>query len=176
MQFGRTLVIDSAMQPIKVVDWQDAILMVLKNKARVVDEYDNVLIHSATQAYKLPSILMVVNKSRRKKEMNFSRKAIFYRDNYTCAYCANRFRPSDLSLDHVIPVCQGGKKSWENIVTCCRPCNNDKGGKTPAQARMDLHFEPYKPNWSPSIFIQLKKDDPIELWETWVGTLKVALG
>lgn len=176
MRFGRTLIIDSSMQPIKVVDWQDAILLVLKNKARVVDEYDNVLIRSATQAYKLPSILMLVSKSRRKKEMNFSKRAVFYRDNYTCAYCADRFRPGELSMDHVIPVCQGGHKSWENIVTSCRQCNSDKGGRTPEEARMLMHFRPYKPNWSPSIFIQIKKEDPIEKWEQWVGTLRVIIG
>ena len=175
MVLGRTLIIDSTMQPIKVVDWQDAILLVLKNKARVVDEYDNVLIHSASQAYKLPSILMLVSKSKRKKEMNFSKRAVFFRDNYKCAYCANRFRPTELSMDHVIPVCQGGLKSWENIVTSCRQCNSDKGGRTPEEARMQLSFRPYKPNWSPSVFIQIKKEDPVARWEQWVGSLKVVL-
>lgn len=176
MQFGRTLVIDSAMQPIKVIDWQTAILLVLKNKARVIDAYDNVLIHSATQAYKLPSVLMIVSKNKRKKEINFSKRAIFYRDNYTCAYCGDRFKPSELSQDHVIPACQGGTKCWENIVTSCRECNSKKGGRTPDEARMELKFLPHKPNWNPSLFIQLKKSDPIERWEFFVGSLKVEVG
>lgn len=175
MDAGRTLLIDNSMQPIKVVSWQEAILLVLKNKAKVVDEYDNVLIHSATQAYKLPSILMLVSKSKRKRDINFSKKAIYLRDNYTCAYCENKFKQALLSLDHIIPVCQGGDKSWENIVTACRDCNSKKGGRTPDQAHMTLKFKPYKPSWNPSYFIQLKKTDPVERWELWVGalTLKV---
>lgn len=174
MQFGRTLVIDNSMQPIKVISWQDAILMVLKNKAKVIDEYDNVLIRSASQAYKLPSILMILNKSKRKKEINFSKKAVFYRDNYTCAYCGDKFALSKLTQDHVIPVCQGGLKSWENIVTACHECNSKKGGRTPDEARMELKYSPYKPKWHPSLFIQLKNSDPIEKWEMWVGNLKVS--
>jgi len=175
MELGRTLLIDNSMQPVKVVSWQEAILLVLKNKAKVIDEYDNVLIHSASQAYKLPSILMLVSKSKRKRDINFSKKAIFLRDNYTCAYCANKFKPNQLSLDHITPVCQGGGKTWENIVTACRECNSEKGGRTPEQAKMSLKLNPYKPNWNPSYFIQIKKTDPVERWEVWVGSLSLKI-
>ena len=69
------------MQPIKVIDWQTAILLVLKNKARVIDAYDNVLIHSATQAYKLPSVLMIVSKNKRKKEEDLIKEKRLREDN-----------------------------------------------------------------------------------------------
>jgi len=36
-----------------------------------------------------------------------------------------------LTFDHVVPVAQGGRKDWENIVTCCIPCNRRKGGGRP---------------------------------------------
>lgn len=168
--FQRTLVIDSAMQPVDVVDWQRAILLVLTNKAKVLDEYDNVLIRSASQAYKLPSILMLMtSKAYRTKEVNFSRKGVFYRDDFTCGYCEKKFKAADLTLDHIIPVCQGGNKSWENIVSACHKCNMKKGGRTPAQAKMPLKVKVYKPNWNPTMFIQLKKNDPLEKWQEWIA-------
>lgn len=167
--FQRTLVIDNTMQPVDVIDWQKAILLVLTNKAKVLDEYDNILIRSASQAYKLPSILMLMSKSYRKKEVNFSRRGVFYRDNYTCGYCERKFKTSDLTLDHIVPVCQGGDKNWENIISACHKCNTKKGGRTPSQARMELKVKPYKPSWNPSMFIQLKKSDPLEKWQDWIS-------
>ena len=38
----------------------------------------------------------------------------------------------------MVPVAHGGRKDWENIVTCCVGCNRMKGGRTPAEAGMRL--------------------------------------
>jgi hypothetical protein len=40
--------------------------------------------------------------------------------------------------DHVIPRCQGGDDSTDNLVVACRPCNSRKNGRTPQQAGMVL--------------------------------------
>jgi 5-methylcytosine-specific restriction endonuclease McrA len=32
-----------------------------------------------------------------------------------------------------VPVVQGGKKSWENIVTACKPCNQKKADAPPSK-------------------------------------------
>jgi 5-methylcytosine-specific restriction endonuclease McrA len=45
-----------------------------------------------------------------------------------------------------MPVSQGGKDSWMNVVTACRHCNQTKSGRTPEQARMQLVYAPYVPN------------------------------
>ena len=60
------------------------------------------------------------------------------RDDHRCQYCSELFPTSELTFDHVVPVAQGGRKDWENIVTCCVQCNRSKGGRTPAQAGMQL--------------------------------------
>ena len=59
---------------------------------------------------------------------------ILHRDSHTCQYCGGRAG----TVDHVQPKCQGGKTSWDNLVACCRSCNQKKGGRTPAEAGMKL--------------------------------------
>ena len=49
------------------------------------------------------------------------------RANGTCSYCGNK--TSELTLDHVIPLCRGGEHSEGNTVAACGPCNYSKGGK-----------------------------------------------
>lgn len=58
------------------------------------------------------------------------RAEVFERDGYTCQYC----RATDsLACDHVVPLCQGGKSTLDNLVTACKPCNSAKSGRTPRQ-------------------------------------------
>jgi 5-methylcytosine-specific restriction endonuclease McrA len=34
------------------------------------------------------------------------------------------------SRDHLIPICRGGLRVTENMIVCCRGCNEDKGKLT----------------------------------------------
>lgn len=52
-----------------------------------------------------------------------------------CHYCGNRFHPSELTLDHVVPIIRGGKTTKSNVVTCCKACNTDKSYKLPVEWR-----------------------------------------
>ncbi len=75
-----------------------------------------------------------------------SNRELFHRDRSICAYCVKEFPPHRLTRDHVLPVSQGGRDAWMNVVTACRACNQSKGGRTPEQARMQLAYAPYVPN------------------------------
>ena len=50
--------------------------------------------------------------------------------NGVCHYCEQRFKPSDLTMDHVIPIARGGESTKKNCVPCCKACNTAKGNKT----------------------------------------------
>ena len=76
-------------------------------------------------------LLRYIRIKRRIDYVPFSRANIYARDRHHCQYCGHLFPTSDLTFDHVIPVAQGGRKDWENIVTCCVTCNRRKGGRTP---------------------------------------------
>lgn len=43
-----------------------------------------------------------------------------------CHYCGERFSPSQLTMDHVVPLARGGTSAQGNIVAACRACNRDK--------------------------------------------------
>jgi hypothetical protein len=76
----------------------------------------------------------------------FSREMLFARDRLLCAYCGVIYRASELTSEHVHPQSKGGKTSWTNLVTACKPCNMRKGNRTPEQAKMPLLYVPYTPN------------------------------
>ncbi len=54
---------------------------------------------------------------------------ILRRDRYRCGIC--RKFGGDLEVDHVIPVCRGGRDTVTNLRTLCKACNRRKGGKMP---------------------------------------------
>jgi 5-methylcytosine-specific restriction endonuclease McrA len=42
---------------------------------------------------------------------------------YTCAYCGS---PHSLTMDHIVPICKGGKTTPDNIIPACSSCNSSK--------------------------------------------------
>jgi len=75
-----------------------------------------------------------------------SNRELFHRDRHICAYCGDELPGQRLTRDHVVPVSQGGKDMWMNVVTACRSCNQLKSGRTPEQAGLELIYAPYVPN------------------------------
>ncbi|TWG90773.1 5-methylcytosine-specific restriction endonuclease McrA [Luteimonas sp. J16] len=73
--------------------------------------------------------------------------SLFARDRYLCMYCGRDFGRHHLTRDHVVPLSQGGRDVWENVVSACFHCNSRKGGRTPQQASMPLLAVPYRPSW-----------------------------
>ena len=43
-----------------------------------------------------------------------------------CYYCGKKFKPADLTMDHLVPVVRGGKSAQGNCVPACKECNNKK--------------------------------------------------
>lgn len=43
-----------------------------------------------------------------------------------CHWCGHHFAPEDLTMDHIVPIFRGGKSSRNNVVPCCKECNNKK--------------------------------------------------
>jgi len=43
-----------------------------------------------------------------------------------CYYCKQEFHPSELTMDHLVPIVRGGKTTKNNCVPCCQECNSQK--------------------------------------------------
>jgi 5-methylcytosine-specific restriction endonuclease McrA len=103
-------------------------------------------------AIRLPRVIVLLGYDRvPKRHVRYSRLNIFARDKFTCQYCGEKPHRSQLNLDHVIPRSLGGRTTWENVVCSCVECNRQKGGRTPAQARLRLIRRPVRPRWTPVI-------------------------
>jgi 5-methylcytosine-specific restriction endonuclease McrA len=66
------------------------------------------------------------------------------RDGHRCAYCGG----SATTVDHVLPRARGGKNTWLNTAAACGGCNQRKGDRTTAEARMPLRTTPHAPTWA----------------------------
>jgi 5-methylcytosine-specific restriction endonuclease McrA len=144
----QTLLLNASYEPLKIVHWQKAITLWCQGKVEVVREYDRE-IHSVSITFKLPAVIRLLRYVKIKRRFDyvpFSRANIYARDEHTCQYCGDEFPTSDLTFDHVLPVAKGGRKDWENIVTCCVICNRRKGGRTPSEAGMHLLKPPHRPD------------------------------
>jgi 5-methylcytosine-specific restriction endonuclease McrA len=44
-----------------------------------------------------------------------------------CCYCRSVFLFTELTVEHVIPLCLDGTNDPINIALACEPCNNERG-------------------------------------------------
>jgi 5-methylcytosine-specific restriction endonuclease McrA len=133
------------MHPLSTITWQDAIKAVFMDRVTVVEEYD-VEVHSATQTWRLPSVVALKEYVRRDQTPTFSRYNVYLRDEFTCQYCGKPFETRMLTFDHVIPRAHGGRSTWQNVVAACSPCNHKKGSKLPAEIGMFPINPPREPS------------------------------
>jgi len=144
-----TLVLSSAYQPMTHVKWQSAISMWFAGRVEIVSVYEDRFIKTVDEVLNVPSIVRFVGKVLKRFKFNravkFSRENVFIRDEGKCQYCSKQLTRQNFTLDHIIPVSQGGKKVWQNIVTCCKSCNQRKGNKSVKQAGMRLQNKPIIP-------------------------------
>jgi 5-methylcytosine-specific restriction endonuclease McrA len=149
---GRVLVLNATYEPINVCTVRRAVVLLLKEKAEVIEHADWEL-HSATTSLQRPVVIRLVTYVRIPRDTHrrkITRRAVFARDEWTCQYCGSR---SSLTVDHVIPKSKGGASSWDNIVASCAPCNRRKGDALPRQVGMKLLRQPRTPQ--PTVFIHV---------------------
>ncbi len=67
--------------------------------------------------------------AREKRKAAELRKSQWWKNELAkgkCHYCGGRFKPSELTMDHVLPIIRGGFTRKSNVVPCCKECNNKK--------------------------------------------------
>jgi 5-methylcytosine-specific restriction endonuclease McrA len=163
-----TLLLNSSFEPLRVVSWRKAVILVILEKVEVVEEYDR-SVFGIRSSLKLPAVIRLNRYiSKRTLIIQFSRENLYLRDKGTCQYCGGPFQKKDLTYDHVIPRSKGGETEWTNVVTCCVRCNLRKGGRTPEEAGMLLIRKPKAPIWIPLLPMSLGLREPPDLWKNYL--------
>jgi 5-methylcytosine-specific restriction endonuclease McrA len=146
------LVLNLNYEPINVCDVRRAVVLLGKGKAELL-ENGRGEIHTPTFTLTIPSVIRLAYLVKRPfSGRKLSRREVLLRDRYTCQYCGRQTK--ELTLDHVIPRKQGGRHTWENVVSACIPCNRKKAGRTPYEAGMRLLRQPRAPYPNPYSILQ----------------------
>lgn len=185
---GSVLVLNKHWAPLRVSTVKEAISLVAKGSAKIIDpsdfsavdlvtwsdvsrakeKHEGSVIRSQYLALVPPEVIVLnVYDGQGEKSVVFSRKNLFKRDKYTCMYCGVQPGPSELTIDHVMPKSRGGKSTWENSVLACVECNKVKANRTPEEAGMKLRRLPKKPSWKTLAHVNPKERK--ESWEQFLS-------
>jgi 5-methylcytosine-specific restriction endonuclease McrA len=159
-----TLVLNASYEPLCVVPLRRAVVLVLAEKATVVEAGDG-LLRSERQAVPIPSVVRLTRYVRvpYRRMVPVTRRAVLERDGHRCAYCARRAE----SIDHVVPRSRGGTHEWANVVAACRRCNHRKADRLLPELGWALPFTPATPPATVALVIGLARRDPA--WEQYLG-------
>ena len=94
---------------------------IAKRKRKYCDAFSQAYVSKDAKAQAL------AERNKISKRMRFQ---VLERDGFRCQYCG--VHPSELEagnrleLDHVVPLCRGGKSTKKNLATSCLNCNRGK--------------------------------------------------
>jgi 5-methylcytosine-specific restriction endonuclease McrA len=183
-----TLVLNRRWTPIRTTPVQDAIGLVAKGTAVIIEpdsfethdlvswndvsrarlRFGDLAIRSPRLVLVPPEVILLMTyEGQGGRAVVFSRKNLFKRDRYTCQYCGLQPGPEELTVDHVVPRSRGGVSSWENCVLACVECNKRKADRSPEKAGLKLRRAPKKPTWK--ALVQVPARDRRESWDKFLS-------
>ncbi len=121
-----TLLLNATFEPLRVLPVRRAVNLVLQGRAEVLEEGDRV-VRSKNFEMKTPLVIRLKYFVRvpYRARLPLTRRNLIARDYGKCGYCGN----TGSTIDHIVPRSKGGRHEWENVVTCCSPCNSAKADK-----------------------------------------------
>ena len=139
----RTLVLNAGYEPLAVVSFRRAVVLVLGGKATVLAAHADEVVSTSTRFVR-PSVIILRRYIRApySTSVPVSRRGVLRRDGHRCAYCG----ASATTVDHVMPRSRGGLDTWSNLVACCVRCNNTKGNRTADEMGWTLRTRPVAPH------------------------------
>lgn len=142
----KCLVLNLDYNPLCVVSYKRAIVLMMNNQNMTVLSYYDSEIKSENSSHRVPSVMLYQCFVAVKHSRSPAKKRILSRDLYTCQYCSSKISGSSITVDHIVPSSRFENKkdsnTWQNLVACCRDCNRSKGNRTPKEAGMSLTRQP----------------------------------
>jgi 5-methylcytosine-specific restriction endonuclease McrA len=164
---ARALLLNASFEPLCVVSSRRAVVLVLKEKAEVL-QHNGAHFRSERRVVPVPTVIRLVHFVRVpfRAAASLSRRAVFARDAHRCQYCGRAAE----NLDHVMPRSRGGPHSWDNVVASCRTCNARKEDRLPTECGMVLRRTPIAPHATTSLIVSAGPIDPA--WHEYLGDLE----
>ena len=172
--------------PLSTAHWQQVMFLHVKGmttgieRFTVVEEYEDVYVHGGINQkgersqVRLPSVVAHKKFLKPPVRVPMTKFNVFLRDHFTCQYSGQKCSPAKLSWDHVIPRCDGGGTTWENIVSAEQKINelkDDMSVKEFAKRHgYNLRKMPHTPSWG-ELYEKGKHYPPRYLHETWMDYL-----
>lgn len=161
----QVLLLNSDEEPLHLTSWRRALVLLLKGKAECVEKIENIENYIKIDNTLIPKVIILKDyRAIPHTELPYSRENIFKRDEYTCQYCGKHLPGNELTLDHVYPKSRLGPDTWENIVACCKECNQYKADRTPKEAGMKLLRRPSRPLDGKLFELTKNSSKNIEYW------------
>ncbi len=161
----RTLVLNAGYEPLAVVSFKRALVLVMNHKATIVESDRGHPVRAASGAWERPSVILLTRYVRipRSRAVPVSRRGVLRRDEHRCCYCGK----SAATIDHVLPRSRGGRDTWENLVASCLRCNNVKSDKTPAEMGWTMRFTPGLPQGTTWVVPGVER--PLPQWDEYLA-------
>jgi 5-methylcytosine-specific restriction endonuclease McrA len=165
----RTLVLNAGYEPLSIVSFRRALVLVLAEKATII-AHGGAPVVSSSVTMPRPSVILLARYVRvpHRRVVPVTRRGVLRRDGFRCAYCGGHAT----TVDHILPRSRGGQDSWENLVACCIRCNNVKGDRTPEEKGWVLRAHPITPVGPAWVVRGAESRDPS--WEEFLGESAVA--
>lgn len=163
------LVLNATYEPLCVVPLRRAVVLVLAEKAVVVEE-SGLYLHSENTSVPVPCVLRLSHFVRvpYRRDIPLTRRAVLERDEHTCVYCGSRAN----TIDHVRPRSRGGPHAWTNVVAACERCNHRKGDRLLSELGWNLSGMPVQPVSTVAVVLGWGKRDP--RWQPYLGMTRIS--
>lgn len=154
------LVLNASYEPLHIAPARRAMTLLCKEVAIIVEHTGEEL----RPGFMVPRVIRLRSYRHIPVRVQvMSRANIYARDRNVCQYCGETFARIELTLDHIKPRSKGGRNAWDNLVTCCQPCNRRKADRTPEEAGMMLLHRPRPAtvHTSRHVLRTMGKEDPV---------------
>lgn len=161
----RTLVLNAGYEPLAVVSFKRALVLVMNEKASIVERIEDEPVWGTSEAYERPAVIVLSRYVRVPggRRVPVTRRGVLRRDAHRCGYCSK----AATTIDHILPRSRGGADSWENLVAACLRCNNIKSDRTPQEMGWELRVTPRPPRSGAWTVRGVERSDP--RWEPYLA-------
>ena len=161
----RTLVLNAGFEPLAVVSFKRALVLVMNGKATIIAADSANPVWSIHGSWDRPSVILLRRYVRipSNRHVPVSRRGVLRRDSQHCGYCGG----NATTIDHVVPRSRGGADTWENLVACCLKCNNIKSDRTPGEMGWTLRTRPRAPHGTTWLVRGVERAQP--QWEEFLA-------